>query len=157
MRRLRDKQVLSAVVFLLLLGGGATVFVIQTRDTGGVLGVALGVAFVCYVGAFMFLLRWRDLRRADGYRPEPVRVQVRDEEVGTIYGLVAGRKYRVVRRFTDFYGTVFEENEVLEFRGRHFLPYHGGHTITFDGKPLFLQEDQNRDILDNFASYIVEE
>lgn len=157
MRRLRSNYLLLAIAFLLLLGGGATVVVIQTRDAGVILGVALGVAFVCYVGAFVSFLRWRDLRRAEAYRPEPVRVQVREEEVGTIYGLVAGRKYRVVRGFTDFYGTVFEENEVLVFRGRNFLPYHGGHTIIFDGKPLFLQEDQNRDILGNFSSYIVEE
>ncbi len=157
MRRLRSNYLLLAIAFLLLLGGCATVVVIQTRDAGVILAVALGVAFVCYVGAFVSFLRWRDLRRAEAYRPKPVRVQVREEEVGTIYGLVPGRKYRVVRGFTDFYGTVFEENEVLVFRGRNFLPYHGGHTITFDGKPLFLQEDQNRDILDNFSSYIVEE
>ena len=43
------------------------------------------------------------------------------------------------------------------FSDRHFLPYDGGHTVIFDRKTLYLQEDQNREILDNFSLYFTEE
>jgi len=44
--------------------------------------------------------------------------------------------------------------EHLRFKERHFLPYHGGHTIVFDQRPLYLQEEANASILENFSDYI---
>jgi hypothetical protein len=73
---------------------------------------------------------------------------------GTVYGMIPGREYQVMKSFTDHYGNEFQEGERLRFKERHFLPYHGGHTIVFEGKTLYLQEDQNSKILDNFAEYI---
>ena len=67
-----------------------------------------------------------------------------------------GRKYRVLQSFTDYYGNSFQRNEVLHFKERHFLPYHGGHTIVFTERSLYLQEEQNSEILARFSEYIAE-
>jgi hypothetical protein len=73
---------------------------------------------------------------------------------GTVYGLVQGAEYQVVQTFTDHYGNEFRRGEHLRFKERHFLPYHGGHTIVFDQRPLYLQEEANAPILENFSDYI---
>jgi hypothetical protein len=75
---------------------------------------------------------------------------------GTVYGLIPGRQYRVVKLFTDFYGNLFQPGELLRFKERHFLPYHGGHTLIFVERSLYLQEDTNRGILENFSEYLAE-
>ncbi|MFL7869324.1 MAG: DUF3601 domain-containing protein [Anaerolineales bacterium] len=72
-----------------------------------------------------------------------------------MYGLIPGRQYQVIQPFTDFYGNAFEGGEILRFRERHFLPYDGGHTLVFDERSLYLQEEKNQDILENFSEYIV--
>ena len=79
----------------------------------------------------------------------------RSDSNGTIYGLMPGREYLVLKSFTDHYGNAFERGERLHFKQRHFLPYHGGHTIIFEEKSLYLQEDLNQEILDHFSEYIV--
>jgi hypothetical protein len=68
--------------------------------------------------------------------------------------LEKGATYVVKRMFTDFYGNVFSPGEVLTYAERHFLPYHGGHTIVFRERSLYLQEEENRDIIDCFADYL---
>ncbi len=73
---------------------------------------------------------------------------------GTVYGLQPEHEYQVLRSFTDFYGNTFEQGQRLHFKQRHFLPYDGGHTIVFAERPLYLQEDRNREVLDHFAKYI---
>jgi len=77
-----------------------------------------------------------------------------EELAGTIYGLIPGAAYRVIQSFTDYYGNNFQQGELLHFRERHFLPYHGGHTIVFEGKPLYLQENENEELIANFSDYI---
>jgi hypothetical protein len=42
------------------------------------------------------------------------------------------------------------------FTERHFLPYHGGHTIVFGPVSLLLQEEVNADILDHLEQYLRE-
>ena len=83
-----------------------------------------------------------------------VRPTYQDELQGTVYGLVPGGEYRVIQSFTDYYANQFERGEVLRFKERHFLPYHGGHTIVFDEKSLYLQESDNEELLANFSDYI---
>ena len=73
---------------------------------------------------------------------------------GTVYGLVQGAEYQIVQTFTDHYGNEFRSGDRLRFKERHFLPYHGGHTIVFDQRPLYLQEEANASILENFSDYI---
>lgn len=71
---------------------------------------------------------------------------------GTVYAMTPGSRYRVMKPFTDCYGGSFEQGELLTFKERHFLPYHGGHTIVFDERSLYLQEDEHREILGRFQS-----
>jgi hypothetical protein len=71
-----------------------------------------------------------------------------------IYTLEKDTAYNVSRGFTDFYGNVFASGETLTYVERHFLPYHGGHTIVFKERNLYLQEDENKDIIESFADYL---
>ncbi len=71
-----------------------------------------------------------------------------------IYTLERGAAYVVKRGFTDFRGNVFSPGEVLTYAERHFLPYHGGHTIVFRERALYLQEEENRGLIDSFAEYL---
>ena len=71
-----------------------------------------------------------------------------------IYSLVKGATYVVNKKFTDFYGNEFLPGELLIYAERHFLPYHGGHTIVFKDRNIYLQEDENKDFIDSFAEYL---
>lgn len=64
-------------------------------------------------------------------------------------------QYRVRQTFKDYHGNLFEEGEVLTFISYSFLPYHGGYTIIFQEKTLYLQEEQNIAILNSFGDYFV--
>ena len=123
-------------------------------NSGIIIAIHMGVFFVSFSWALFRVLRWRDLRRAAAV-PAPTAETYRPELAGTIYGMIPGRKYQVIQSFTDFYGNTFEQNERMQFKQRHFLPYHGGHTIVFNERSLYLQEDTNKDILDRFSEYIL--
>jgi hypothetical protein len=71
-----------------------------------------------------------------------------------IYTLEKGATYVVNRTFTDFYGNVFSPGEMMTYAERHFLPYHGGHTIVFKERSIYLQEEENQAIIDCFAEYL---
>ena len=71
-----------------------------------------------------------------------------------IYTLEKGATYVVNRMFTDFYGNVFSPGEMLTYVERHFVPYHGGHTLVFKERGIYLQEEENQDIIDRFADYL---
>lgn len=71
----------------------------------------------------------------------------------TLYRLQPGKTYRVIKTFTDHYGSVFEAGRELKFLGRSFVPYHGGHTLGFEPSPVYFQEDQQSDIIDDFDLY----
>lgn len=71
-----------------------------------------------------------------------------------IYSLEQDAAYIVSKGFTDCHGNVFAPGEMLTYLERHFLPYHGGHTIVFRERNIYLQEEQNKDIIDSFAEYI---
>ena len=73
---------------------------------------------------------------------------------GTVYGMIPGRDYQVRKSFVDSYGNRFEQGQRLRFKERHYLPYHGGHTIVFDERTLYLQDEQDSEILDHFSDYI---
>ena len=116
-----------------------------------VLAVLIGVFFVAWTGAFLLFLHWRDKSRATIIAvPSQLDPNLND----TVYGMLPEREYQVLQSFTDYYGNTFEKGKRLRFKQRHFLPYHGGHTIVFDGKALYLQENQNQEILDHFSEYI---
>jgi hypothetical protein len=73
---------------------------------------------------------------------------------GTVYGLEPGIVYEVKQAFTDYHGNQFQQGERLCFKERHFLPYHGGHTIVFAERSIYLQETENAEFLGNFSQYI---
>lgn len=73
---------------------------------------------------------------------------------GTVYDLLQGRRYRVRRDFTDFYGGHFAAEAILTFQEYHFLPYHGGYTIQFAEQTLYLQEEENAGILQDLWTYL---
>ena len=119
-------------------------------NSGIVIAILFATFFVCWSWALIRYLRWRDRRRG----VTPVGATYQTELEGTVYGLVPGAEYRVVQSFTDYYGNRFQQGELLRFKERHFLPYHGGHTIVFNERPLYLQESENSDVLANFSAYI---
>jgi hypothetical protein len=148
-----------SILLLLLIGAGASAVAFWLVDhrqvvpnAGVVIAGLVGVFFVSYTWALFQYLRWRDKRRAAVRVSVPF--QANPDLAGTVYGMIPERQYQVMKSFTDHYGNAFEKGERLRFKQRHFLPYHGGHTIVFEGRALYLQEDQNREILDHFSEYI---
>ena len=71
-----------------------------------------------------------------------------------LHSLQKGSQYRVRREFADFYHNQFKQGELLTFTELHFLPYHGGYTVVFRERTLYLQEEQNSDILVSLAEYL---
>ena len=71
-----------------------------------------------------------------------------------IYTLERDAAYVVSRCFTDYYGNEFAPGEMLTYVERHFLPFHGGHTIVFRERKLYLQEEENKDIIGSLAEYL---
>ena len=122
-----------------------------------IIAVLMGLFFITFLWGFLRILRARDIKNSQliQSRPSAPPPLPTTETEGTVYGLYPGWEYIVVQSFTDYYGNIFEVNQKLKFKGRHFLPYQGGHTIMFEECSLYLQEDQNKNILDNFSSYIV--
>ena len=71
----------------------------------------------------------------------------------SIYTLEPGANYLVTRAFPDCCGDVFAIGERLTYVERHFVPYHGGHTLVFKERSIFLQEEENADIIEAFGEY----
>ena len=117
---------------------------------GIVLAILLATFFVSWTWALFVYLRWRDRRSI----ASPGTAMDYEALKGTVYGLVPGADYRVMQTFTDYYNNQFQQGEILRFKERHFLPYHGGHTIMFDQRSLYLQEETNATLLSNFSEYI---
>ena len=71
-----------------------------------------------------------------------------------IHDLKQGSKYRVQRDFADYYQNQFTQGELLIFIESHFLPYHGGYTVVFKEKTLYLQEEANSNILGSLGDFL---
>jgi hypothetical protein len=72
----------------------------------------------------------------------------------SVYQLRKNWRYQVRRDFADFYNNRFSQGEVLTFIEYHFLPYHGGYTIVFQERTLYLQEEVNANILNSLGNYL---
>jgi hypothetical protein len=158
-----SKASLLLLCLLICLGAGALALAFWLLDdrsgienSGILIAISMGVFFISSTAALLLVLGWRDRQRAMKSGNNSTAAQARPDLEGTVYGLSRGRRYRVVRPFTDYYGNSFEPGETLRFKERHFLPYDGGHTIVFHERPLYLQEERNQEILDHFSDYIVE-
>lgn len=116
-----------------------------------VIAVAVTVGFIFGLTAFALWLRTKIVWTPAG------RFLVRlgrAEANGTVGDLRAGRQYAVVQSFTDYHGGRFEAGERLTFRRHDFLPYHGGHTLEFEERTVYLQEDDNSEVLARIWAYI---
>lgn len=71
-----------------------------------------------------------------------------------IRALAKSVRYNVCLDFTDFYHNQFVQGEILTFMEYHFLPYHGGYTLIFKERNLYLQEQENANILDCLGDYL---
>jgi len=71
-----------------------------------------------------------------------------------LYALERGVVYIVTKPFSDFHKQSFSAGEKLTFVERHFLPYHGGHTVVFKEKAIYLQEDENAVIIHSLDQYL---
>lgn len=71
-----------------------------------------------------------------------------------IYSLEKSIQYQVRQDFTDYYHNRFLQGEILTFIEYHFLPYHGGYTVVFKERNLYLQEQENANILECLADYL---
>ena len=147
------------ITFLLILPGMIAIgygFWAVEHGTLTSIVIAMGVFFLSFLGGFIRILQWRDFNNTQRFQAKPATTKIPSPELeGNIYGLEAGNRYQVINSFTDFYGNEFEKGEELHFQTRHFLPYDGGHTVIFENRRLYLQEDKNKDILDNFSNYII--
>jgi hypothetical protein len=73
---------------------------------------------------------------------------------GSIYDLRKGVRYLVTRSFVDHYGGKFEAGECLTFLSHDYLPYHGGHTVKFIEKTLYLQDEADGEIVQRIWDYL---
>jgi hypothetical protein len=69
----------------------------------------------------------------------------------TVWDFTPGMIFRINRTFKDCYGQELQEGEVLHFLERDYLPYHGGHTLKFAEKTIYLSDNYESDlpIIDN--------
>jgi Domain of unknown function (DUF3601) len=118
--------------------------------------VAALVSFLVFgIVGFFLLLRLRDARKpalASGVPREPYLPE--SGLAAGVYGLIPGAKYRVIRPITDCYGASFEAGEELTFVSRDYLPYHGGHTLVFRPRTMYLQDDENAGVLHALDTYL---
>jgi hypothetical protein len=73
--------------------------------------------------------------------------------------LVIGRRYRVIRPFTDYDGRLRGRGETFVYRGHNFLPYEDGLTLLTDpGGSIRLQwrEETQGAIIDALELYLAE-
>ena len=71
-----------------------------------------------------------------------------------IHALEKSVRYQVRQDFTDYYHNQFIQGEILTFVEYHFLPYHGGYTVVFKERNLYLQEHESAHILNCLGEYL---
>ncbi len=111
------------------------------------------VSLSFWMAAFLLFLSWRDGSRKSSTVKRAAREEVLQEATG-VYALRPGITYRVLRPFADCYGNRFMAGETLTFQGRNFIPYHGGHTLIFTPRTIYLQEELSAEILAEFEKYM---
>ena len=73
---------------------------------------------------------------------------------GTVYDLQPGVAYHVLRDFQDCYGAHVAAGTLLTFQKRDYLPYHGGHTVTFAERKLYFQDEDSANVLQDLWTYL---
>lgn len=145
----------AGALFCVLRSGHPVPGLSMRRDTAMAIA-ALALILSC-MSAFVALIAWRDIRRSalrtnlnPGMSEETLRLGVK----AGVYGLEPGASYRVIREIKDYYGNIFPVGMELDFVERSFVPYHGGHTVVFQPHTMFLQEQDNADVLNGLDAYL---
>ena len=73
---------------------------------------------------------------------------------GSISDLREGQSYLVKQSFIDHHGGKFEAGECMTFLGHDYHPYHGGHVLNFAEKSLYLQDEDQAEILRRIWAYL---
>lgn len=116
-----------------------------------VVGLALAVGVIAGATAFALWLRtkiaWSPVGRL------LVRLG-RPQANGSVFHLRAGHRYVVTQSFTDYHGGRFEAGEQLTFEKYDYVPYHGGYVVHFEERAVYLQEEENADVLGRLWAYV---
>lgn len=158
----RSAPSLWPLPLLLLVGGASAAAALWLVDhraavphSGQVLGWLMGLFALTCTCALLLWLQWRDRHNtANASQTHGLPTSPDPIYEGTVYGLVPGAVYVVRQPFTDHYQHTFQPGERLRFQERHFLPYHGGHTLVFPEASIYLQEEENSDLLSDFSRYV---
>jgi hypothetical protein len=156
---------LLAAALCLLTGSASALFVFAHLDHAAHLGpkgpLILGAAMLAFLLLFTtgFVLSFsrRDGRRAASTMKGHAQASKLTQRFGLkagVYGLVPGTAYRVIRLIKDCHGSDFAVGEELTFAHRDYLPYHGGHTIVFRQRAMYLQDEVNADLLNALDAYL---
>ena len=71
-----------------------------------------------------------------------------------ITDLVVGETYVVVRPFRDFHGTLVQVGDRQTFEGYSFLPYDGGFTVRFRQETLYLQQEDQAEVVEHAERFL---
>jgi hypothetical protein len=152
----------TAALICLSIGGIGGLFVLGNLGSPwrlgsqgmAVLACVLLVSLVLLGTGFFLLLAWLEQRKAAKRVPSRLPQKVAANAPGGVYGLQSGVIYRVLKPFKDYYGGEFAAGEQLTFIERHYLPYHGGHTLIFSPRSIWLQDDANSELVQQIEQYL---
>src|SRR5215208_8445654 len=103
-------RLILILLLLLCLGAGAVAFSFWLIDhqqgianSGIIIAISFGVFLLAYTGAFLLFLRWRDSRPGMSKMTTASTERPAQNLQGTIYGMIPGSQYQVIRSFTDYY------------------------------------------------------
>ena len=137
-------------IVLGLLGAFCVMTALQMPLTS--LGAVLGVLLI---GLLLWsVVLWRVLKRRNPPVPATGGAPPMPADAPALYRMWPGRVYEVQQDFTDDARQTFARGERLVFRQRHFLPYHDGHTLMFDGRVVQLQGDAQRELIEDWDAYM---
>jgi hypothetical protein len=103
---------------------------------------------------FFLSLAWLEQRKSVRRFQPGLPQKIAGNAPGGVYGLQPGVIYRVQKSFQDCYRGEFAVGEELTFITRHYLPYHAGHTLVFSPRCIYLQDDQNSELVGRIEQYL---
>jgi hypothetical protein len=167
--RMKTLKLIPAFVCFLIGGIGCLSALGAAGPPGALFGRTIVALAFCIAG-FLLFLRWRDRyappkppRWSVFYKVSLARQARYREEAGIareapparfIDVLEPGAIYRVIKAFTDFYGDHFEVGTELTFIKMTFVPYHGGTTVHFHPRNIYLQDEASSELINRLEAYL---
>lgn len=120
-------------------------------------GARWAVAAKVWQGEARVTVAWRfgELAELEAARAVFAEVAAAESARLSLHRLKRGKRYRVLRAFTDYYGKNVEPDTVLTFRELHYLPHDGGYTAEFAERSLYFQEEAQAGLLAAFDAYFI--